>query len=164
MKKRYTLLVISAWLILLFTACAKQEIKQTVTPFENIPIASAKSIEFSNYTLRSENKELGRIKTVTKKQDMEDIVKYIKTLSCTESTGEIKNAEYEINLRNGKDGIAGDIYTIILSENRICVYVIGTDTDHPAISIYNYKDPKLINELERIYKEINYKEVLMMGK
>jgi len=164
LKKRYTLLLISAWLILLFTACAKQEIKQKVTPFENIPIASAKSIEFTNYTIRSEHRELGRIKTVTKQQDMEAIIKYIKTLSCTESIGEIKNADYEISLRDGKDGIDGEIYTIILSKNRICVYSYGTDKDHPDISMYDYKNPKLINELETVYKEINYKEVLMMRK
>lgn len=158
MKKRYTLLVISAWLILLLTACAKQEIKQMVTPFENIPIASGKSIEFSNYTIRSENKELGRTKTVTKKQDMENIVKYIKTLSCTESTQEVNDDDYDIRLR---DDTGKYIYSIQVSKNQLCVYERGTDT---AISMYDYKDTKLINELERVYKEINYKEVLIMRK
>ncbi len=164
MKKRYTFFIISAWLILLLTGCAKQESKQIIKPFENIPIASAKTVDFSNYAIRSKNKELGRIKTVTEKKDIENIVKYIKTLSCTESIGEIKNADYDIRFRNGKDGIDGDMYTIILSKNRICVYVFGTDTDNPAISIYDYKDPKLINGLGRIYKEINYNEVLIMRK
>lgn len=158
MKKKYALLVISAWLILLLTACAKQEIKQMVTPFENIPIASAKSIEFTNYTIKSKNREVGRIKTVTKKQDMEDIVKYIKTLSCTESTQEASDGDYSIRLRddNGKY-----IYSIQVSKNQLCIYERGTNT---AISVYDYKDPKLINELERVYKEMNYKEVLMMRK
>jgi len=158
LKKRYTLLLISAWLILLLTACAKQEIKQMVTPFENIPIASAKSIEFSNYTIRSEHKELGRIKTVTKKQDMENIIKYIKTLSCTESTQEADDGDYSIRLR---DDTGKYIYSIQVSKNQLCLYERGTNT---AISIYDYKDPKLINELETVYKEINYKEVLMMRK
>ncbi|MBU3175443.1 hypothetical protein KPL47_03570 [Clostridium estertheticum] len=158
MKKRYTFIVISVWLILLLTACAKQESKQVVTPFENIPIASAKSIEFSNYTIRSENKELGRIKTVTKKQDMESIVKYIRSLSCTKSTQKANDGDYSIRLR---DDTGKHIYSIQVSKNQLCLYERGTNT---AISIYDYKDPKLINELERIYKEINYKEVLMMRK
>ncbi|MBU3155479.1 hypothetical protein [Clostridium estertheticum] len=158
MKKRYTIIVISAWLILLLTACAKQESKQMVTPFGNIPITSAKSIEFSNYTIRSENKELGRIKTVTKKQDMESIVKYIKTLSCTQSTQKANDGDYSIRLR---DDMGKYIYSIQVSKNQLCLYERGTDT---AISVYDYKDTKLINELERVYKDINYKEVFMMRK
>ncbi|MBU3100202.1 MULTISPECIES: hypothetical protein [Clostridium] len=158
MKKRFILIVISVWLIFLLTACAKQESKQMVTPFENIPIASAKSIEFSNYTIRSENKELGRIKTVTKKQDMESIVKYIKTLSCTEGNQEVNNGDYDIRLR---DDTGKYIYSIQVSKNQLCLYERGTDT---AISVYDYKDAKLINELERVYKDINYKEVFMMRK
>ena len=157
MEKRYKLLLISAWLILLLTACAKQEIKQMVTPLENIPIASAKSIEFTNYTIR-EHRELGRIKTVTKQQDMEAIIKYIKTLSCTESTQEADDGYYSICLR---DDTGKNIYSIQVSKNQLILYERGTNT---AISVYNYKDPKLINELERVYKELNYKEVLMMRK
>ncbi|MBX4259243.1 hypothetical protein KTC96_16195 [Clostridium estertheticum] len=158
MKKRYTLIVISVWLIFLLTACAKQESKQMVTPFENIPISAARSIEFSNYTIRSENKELGRIKTVTKKQDMENIVKYIKNLSCTKSTQKSNDGDYSIRLRDDKGKY---IYSIQVSKNQLCLYERGTDT---AISVYNYKYPKLINELEKEYKELNYKEVLMMRK
>ncbi|MBW9170456.1 hypothetical protein K2F43_04455 [Clostridium estertheticum] len=158
MKKRYTLIVISVWLIFLLTACAKQESKQMVTSFENIPIASAKSIEFSNYTIRSENKELGRTKTVTKKQDMESIVKYIKTLSCTKGTKETNGGDYSIRLR---DVTGKYIYSIQVSKNQICLYERGTDT---TISIYDYKDTKLINELERVYKDINYKEVFIVRK
>ncbi|WP_298844409.1 hypothetical protein [Clostridium sp.] len=158
MKKRYTLLVISVWLIFLVTACAKQEIKQMVTPFGNIPIASAKSIEFSNYTIRSENKELGRTKTVTKKQDMENIVKYIKTLSCTVSTQEANDGDYDIRLR---DDTGKYIYSTQVSKNQICLYERGTDT---ATSMYDYKDTKLINELEILYKKLNYKEVFIMRK
>jgi len=30
--------------------------------------------------------------------------------------------------------------------------------------MYGYKDPKLISELERVYKDINYNEVLIMRK
>jgi len=85
-------------------------------------------------------------------------VKYIKTLSCTESTQEASDGDYSIRLRddNGKY-----IYSIQVSKNQLCIYERGTNT---AISVYDYKDPKLINELERVYKEINYKEVLMMRK
>lgn len=79
------------------------------------------------------------MKTVTKKQDMESIVKYIKNLSCTESTQEANDGDYDIRLRDDT----------------------GTDTD---ISMYDYKDTKLINELESVYKELNYKEVLIMRK
>ena len=129
-----------------------------VKPFENIPIASAKSVDFSNYTIRSENKELGRIKTVTEIQDMENIVKYIKTLSCTESTREVKDADYEIRLSDGKSGY---MYSIQISKNLIYVYGAGTD---PTISVHEYKDKRLIKELVRIYKEINYEEVLIMKK
>ena len=124
MKKRYTLIVISVWLIFLLTACAKQESKQMVTPFENIPIASAKSIEFSNYTIRSENKELGRIKTVTKKEDMKSIVKYFKNLSCTESTQEANDGAYSIRLR---DETGKYIYSFQVSKNQLCLYERGTD-------------------------------------
>ncbi|MCB2305893.1 hypothetical protein LGL08_06105 [Clostridium estertheticum] len=158
MKKRYTLIVISVWLIFLITACAKQESKQMVTPFENTPISAAKSIEFSNYTIRSENKELGRTKTVTKKQDMESIVKYIKTLSCTKSTQETNGGDYSIRLR---DDTGKYIYSIQVSKNQLCLYERGTDT---AISVYEYKDTKLIDELERVYKDINYKEVFIIKK
>lgn len=73
MKKCYIFFLISVWLILLFTGCAKQENKQIVKPFENIPVDLAKSVNFSNYTLPSKNKEVGRSKIVTEKQDMEDI-------------------------------------------------------------------------------------------
>ncbi|MBX4268128.1 hypothetical protein [Clostridium estertheticum] len=158
MRKGYRLIVISVWLIFLLTACAKQESKQMVTPFGNIPMASAKSIEFSNYTIRSENKELGRTKTVTKKQDMESIVKYIKTLGCTKSTQKANGGDYSIRLR---DGTGKYIYSIQVSKNQLCLYERGTDT---AIAVYDYKDTKLINELERAYKDINYKEVFMMRK
>lgn len=158
MKKKYILLVISTWLILLLTGCAKQEIKQIVKPLDNIPMASAKNIKFSNYTIRSENKELGRTKTVTEKQDMENIVKYIKTLSCTESTRKVKDSDYEIRLSN----VTGDyMYSIQVSKNQLYVYGGGTD---PDISVFDYKDPELIKELERVYKEINYKEILIMRK
>ena len=160
LKKNYLFIVISAWVFLLLTGCAKQEIKQMVKPFENIPIASAKSVRFSNYTIRSENKELGRIKTVTEKQDMENIVNYIKTLSCTASNQKVKSSDYEICLSDGTSG-NGFIYTIEVSKNKIYVYGGGTD---PDISVYEYKDPKLISELARVYKEINYKEVLIMKK
>ncbi|MBU3218280.1 hypothetical protein LL033_15320 [Clostridium estertheticum] len=158
MKKRYTLIVISAWLVFLLAACAKQESKQMVTPFENIPISAAKSIEFSNYTIRSENKELGRTKTVTKKQDMESIVKYIKNLSCKKGTQETNGGDYSIRLR---DGTGKYIYSIQVSKNQICLYERGTDT---AISVYDYKDTKLINEMERVYKDINYKEIFIIKK
>ena len=152
------LLVISACLILLLPGCAKQEIKQTIKPFENIPINSAESIEFSNYTIRSENKELGRIKIVTKKQDMEKIVTYIKTLSCTKSTREIKDGDYSIRLSDGK----GDfIYSLQVSKNQI--YINGDDTN-PITSLYDYKDAKIISELMKVYNEMNYKEVFIMRK
>lgn len=158
LKKSYILVVISALLILLITGCAKQEIKETVKPFENIPIASAKSVDFSNYTIRSEKKELGRIKTITGKQDMENIVKYIKTLICTKSNQKVKDFDYEIRLY---DGLGSDMYSIQISKNQIFMYNDGKDTD---ISVYEYKDPKLVSELARVYKEINYKEVLIMRK
>jgi len=158
LKKRYTLLVISAWLILLLTACAKQEIKQMVTPFVNIPISTAKSVEFANYTITSKNKELGRIKTVTDRQDMENIVKYIKTVSCTESTKKIEDGDYQISLNKEK----GDYeYSIVVSKNQISM--TGGKAD-PTEHVYEYKDPKLINELARIYNEMNYKEILIGKK
>lgn len=155
MKNRYILLVISACLILLFTGCAKQEIKQIVKPFENVSIDSAKSVEFSNYTLRSENKELGRTKTVTKKQDVEEIVRYIKTISGTKSTEKIKDANYEIRIND-----SGYIYSMGVSKNQFYTY----EGMNSTTLVYDNIDTKVIKELIRIYNEMNYSEKPIYSK
>ena len=89
---------------------------------------------------------------------MKNIVKYIKNLSCTESTQEANDGDYIIRL---KDDTGKYIYSIQVSKNQLCLLERGTDT---TVSVFDYKDSKFINELERVYKELNYKEVLMMRK
>ena len=156
LKNRFILLVFSACLILLFTSCGKQEIKETVKPFEDISIDLVKSADFSNYTLRSEEKELGRTKTITEKRDVEEIVKYIKTISCTESTRKIKDADFEIRLIDNKGSY---IYSIGVSKNQIFMYG-GINS---ITFVYDYSDTKVIKELARIYKEMNYREIFIIG-
>jgi hypothetical protein len=85
-------------------------------------------------------------------------VKYIKTLNCTKSYHKVKDFDYEIRLY---DGIGSYMYSIQISKNQIFVYNDGTDLD---ISLYDYKDAKFISELARLYKDMSYKEVLIMGK
>lgn len=157
MIKSYILLVICACLILLFTGCAKQDIKQVVKPFDNIPVDLAKSVNLSDFTITSEMKESGRLKRVTEKQDMEILASYISTINCTESTRKIKDADFSIQL---SDGIGNFIYTIGVSKNQIYMYKGINSTKF----VYDYIDTNVIKELQRIYKTMNYKEELMMKK
>lgn len=146
------LLLISACLILLFTGCAKQNNKPILNPFESIPIGSAKSVDFSNYALQSENKELGRTKVVTEKKDMESILSYIKTIDCTESSQKIKGADYEIRIKNN---IGSYIYSVGVSKNQIYMYEGGVNS---SPLIYDYNDAEVVKELAKAYKEMNYNE------
>jgi hypothetical protein len=158
LKNKYILILISSCLILLFIGCAKQEIKPIIKPFESITIDLAKSVEFSNYVLQSENKESGRIKIVTEKKDMESIVSYIKTIDCTESTRKIKDADYEIRL---KDDMGDYIYSIGVSKNQIYMYQGGINS---TTLVYDYNDTKVIKELIRVYKAMDYSEEFIYSK
>lgn len=158
MKNRYILFLISACLILLVTGCAKQDNKPIIKPLESIPIDLAKIVDFSNYALQSENKELGRTKIVTEKKDMESIVSYIKAINCIESNRKIKDADYEIRLKND---MGSYIYSIGVSKNQIYVYEGGISS---TTLVYDYNDTKIIKELARVYKEMDYSEEFIYRK
>lgn len=158
MKNKYILLLISFCLILLFTGCTKQDNRPIIKPFESISIDLAKSVDFSNYKLQSEKKELGRTKTITEKNDMESIVSYIKTINCMESNRKMKDVDYEIRL---KDDMGSYIFSIAVSKNQIYTYDGGVNS---TILIYDYKDATVIKELARVYKEMNYSEELIFRK
>lgn len=148
--------------MLLFTGCTKSEVKQRIKPFDDIPINSTKRIEFSNLTITSSENELGRSKMVTNTQDIQSIGEYLKTISCIESSEKEKDPDFTISLINNTETEKSYIYSIGVSENQIYVYkYCGKETNKFA---YKYTDQKVIEELKKLYNEMNYKEELLMKK
>lgn len=148
--------------MLLFSGCTKPEVKQTIKPFEDIPIESTKRVEFSNFTVTSSEKESGRSKIVTNTQDMQDIAKYLKTISCTESSQKYKDPDFTISLIDNTEKAKNYICSIGVSKNQIYIYKYkGNETNR---FVYKYTDTKVIEELRKLYNSMNYKEELLMKK
>ena len=162
MKLKSNIIVLVSCLMLLFSGCTKPEVNQTIKPFEDIPIESTKRIEFYNLTVTSSEKESGRSKMVTNTQDMQDIAKYLKTISCIESNQKDKDPDFTISLIDNTEKAKSYIYSIGVSKNQIYVYKYkGNETNK---SVYKYTDSKVIEELRKLYNSMNYKEELLMKK
>ena len=164
MKKRSIFIVLISCLILLYTGCAKPESKQPINPFNDIPIDLTKRIEFSNFTITSSKKESGRSKMVTDSQDIQNIAKYVKTISCIEINEKEKEKEPDfcISLIDNTEMAKSYIYTIGVSKKRIYVYKFrGNETTK---FVYKYTDTKVIEELRKLYNKMNYKEELLMKR
>lgn len=164
MKKKCIFLVLITFVILLYTGCSKLESKQTINPFNDIPIDLTKRIEFSDFTITSSEKESGRCKMVTDSQNMQNIAKYLKTISCIESNEKEKEKEPDfcISLIDNTEMAKSYIYSIGVSKKQIYVYkFIGNETTKFA---YKYTDTKVIEELRKLYNKMNYKEELLMKK
>jgi hypothetical protein len=122
LKKKCIFIVLISYLILLFTGCSKPESKQTIKPFVDIPVGLTKRIEFSNLTITSSKKESGRSKMVTNPQDIQDIAKYLTTISCTESNQKDKEPDFTISLIDNTEKQKHYIYSIGASKNQIYIY------------------------------------------
>lgn len=162
MRLKANMIVLVSCLIFLFGGCAKPEVKQTIKPFEDIPIESAKRIEFNNFTVTSSEKESGRSKIVTNTQDMQDIAKYLKTISCIEIYQNDKDPDFTISLIDNTEQTKSYIYSIGISKNQIYIYKYkGNETNK---FVYKYTDTKVIDELRKLYNSMNYEEELLMKK
>lgn len=162
MKLKLNIIVLVSCLILLFSGCTKPEVKQTIKPFEDIPMESTKRIELNNFTITSSEKESGRSKMVNNTQDMQDILKYLKTINCIESNQRIKEPDFTISLIDNTEKAKSYIYSIGVSKNQIYIYKYkGNETNK---SVYKYTDAKVIEELRKLYNSMNYKEELLMKK
>lgn len=148
--------------MLLFSGCAKPEIKQKVKPFEDIPIDAAKRIEFSNFTITSTKNESGRSKMVINTQDMQDIANYLKTISCTESNEKDKVADFTISLIDNTEKAKNYIYSIGVSKNQI--YVYKYKDNKTTKFVYKYADTKVMGELKKLYNSMNYTEEFLYKK
>lgn len=162
MKLKSNIIVLVSCLMLLFSGCTNPEVKQTIKPFEDIPIESTKRIEFHNLTVTSSEKESGRSKMVTNTQDMQDIAKYLKTISCTESNQKDKHPDFTISLIDNTEKAKSYIYSIGVSKNQI--YIYKYKENETSKSVYKYTDTKVIEELRKLYNSMNYKEELLMRK
>ena len=162
MKKRCIFIVLISCLILLYTGCAKPESNQTIKPFNDIPIDLTKRIEFSNLTITSSEKELGRSKMVTASQDIQNIAKYLKTISCIESNQKEKEPDFTISLIDNTELAKNYIYQIDVSKKQIYVYKYRDN--ETTKFVYKYTDTKVIEELNKLYNKMNYKEEFLMKK
>ncbi|MGH4120357.1 hypothetical protein [Clostridium sp.] len=162
MKKRCIFIVIISCIILLYTGCAKPDSTQTIKPFKDIPIDLTKRIEFSNLTITSSEKELGRSKMVTDSRDIQNIAKYLKTISCIESNQKEKESDFTISLIDNTEMAKNYIYQIDVSEKQI--YVFNYKDNETTKFAYKYTDTKVIEELRNLYNNMNYKEEFLMKK
>ncbi|QAT39792.1 hypothetical protein [Clostridium sp. JN-9] len=162
MKLKFNMIVLVSCLILLLSGCTKPNVKQIVKPFEDITIDTTKRIEFSNFTIRSNQNESGRSKIITNTQDMQDIAIYLKTISCIESNQKEKDPDFTISFINNTEKAKSYIYSIGVSKNQIYVYKYkGNET---AKFVYKYTDSKVTEELRKLYNSLNYREVLLIKK
>lgn len=162
LRKEYILPLIISFLILSLIGCTKSENVKNISPFNDIPISSTKRIEFSNLTITSEEKELGRSKMVTDEDDIQKIGEYLKTITCTESNDKNIKPDFEISLLKSSENEKIYLYTIGVSYNGIYVYKYS-DTDTVKL-VYKDIDIRIINELKSLYDDMNYKEELLMKK
>lgn len=162
MKLRSNIIVLVSCLMLLFSGCTKPDVKQTIKPFEDIPIDATKRIEFSNFTVTSSEKESGRSKMINNKQDMQSIANYLKTITCIESNQKDKDPDFAISLIDNTEKAKSYIYSVGVSNNEIYIYKYkGNETTK---LVYKYTDTKVIEELKKLYNSMNYKEELLMKK
>lgn len=148
--------------MLLFNGCTKAEVKPVIKPFEDIPIDATKRIEFSNFTVTSSEKESGRSKMVTSKQDMQDMANFLKTISCIESNQKDKAPNFTISLIDNIEKAKSYIYSIGISKNQIYVYKYRDN--ETTKFVYKYTDTKVIEELGKLYNSMNYEEELLRKK
>jgi len=164
LKNKFVVLMFIISLILLFNGCSKTEIKNVVKPFANIPVISSQSIEFQNLTVTSKDRELGRKKTVTVEQDIQEIATYLMNISGTDSNTKVKlsNCDFNIDLVNYTDNNKNYLYSIGITKKQICIIKynngIATELD------YKYQDTKVIEDLKRLYNKMKYSEVLLLSK
>lgn len=165
LRKKYILTIIISLLTLLLIGCNKSENVKIISPFNDIPIISAKRIEFSNLTVTSKEKELGRSKMVTDEYDIQKIEEYLKTITCTESSNKEKKADFQISLIDNIEKEKNYIYSIGVSKNQIYVYKYSEYSNPDTVKfIYENIDSKVIEELRSLYDDMNYKEELLMKK
>lgn len=131
-------------------------------PFEDIPVDITERIEFSNLTITSSSKELGRSKIVTNKQDIEEIAKYLKTISCIESNNKDRDPDFMISLFDNTKMDNGYIYLMGASKNQIFLYKYNSKES--TRFVYKNIDTKVMKDLSNLYAEMNYKEELLMRK
>ncbi|MCB2291427.1 hypothetical protein LGK97_17005 [Clostridium sp. CS001] len=164
MKKTFIFIILFSCLILLYTGCSKPESGEPIKPLNDIPINLTKRIEFSNLTITSSEKELGRSKMVTDTQDMQNIAKYLKTISCIESNQKEKEkeADFSISLIDNTEFAKSYIYQIGVSKKQI--FIFKYKENETTKFIYKYTDTKVIEELRKLYNNMNYKEEFLMKK
>ena len=162
MKLKLIIVVFVSYLILLFSGCTKPEVKHTVKPFEDIPIESTKRIEFSDFTVTSSQKELGRSKMVTNAQDIQEVLKYLKTIDCIESNRKPKDSDFSIAFIDNTENAKSYIYSIGISKNQIFIY--KHKEKEPNEFVYKYSDIEVIEEISKLYNSLNYEEELLMKK
>lgn len=162
MKKRYIFAFIIFSFLILLIGCVKSENKKILDPLNDIPIDSTKRIEFSNLTITSDEKEIGRSKMVTDEIDIKIISEYLKTINCVSSTQEEKDPDFQISLIDNVEKEKSYIYSIGISNKQIYIYKYS-DKDS-IFSVYEYSDTEVIEELRKLYNDMNYKEELLMKK
>jgi hypothetical protein len=159
--KSLTITVITC-LLLFCIGCTKNQEKPTVKPFENISSDLVKRVEFDNLRLASGEKEIARSKLITKSQDIQTMMKYIKSLSCIQSSEKDKAPDFVIALISNTEESKEYLYSINIYKNIIYVYKFsGTNT---IKAVYKCTDPKLIDDLKNLYSSMSYKEEPVMQK
>ena len=157
--KKYILTITIFFLILSLISCTKSENVKSISPFNNIPISSTKRIEFSNFTVTSKEKELGRSKMVTGEYDIQNIIKTLQTITCIESNNKEIKPDFQISLIDNIEKEKNYIYSIGVSKNQIYLYKYSNpDT---IKFVYEDIDSKIIEELRSLYDDMNYKEVIV---
>ena len=162
LRKEYFLAIIIPLLILSLIGCTKSENVKVISPFKDIPISSTKRIEFSNLTVTSKEKELGRSKMVTDEDDIKKIGEYLKSITCTESNNKNFKPDFVISLLKSSENEKIYLYEIGVSNNQIYVYnYSNTDTVN---FIYKNIDSRITQELKSLYNDMNYEEEFLMKK
>ncbi|WP_066890272.1 hypothetical protein [Clostridium nigeriense] len=163
--KKYILTITIFFLILSLISCTKSENVKSISPFNDIPISSTKRIEFSNFTVTSKEKELGRSKMVTDEYDIQNIIKTLQTITCIESNNKEIKPDFQISLIDNIEKEKNYIYSIGVSKNQIYVYKYSEYSNPDTIKfVYENIDSSIIEELKSLYDDMNYKEELLMKK
>jgi len=162
LKKRFIFAITIFSLVFILIGCNKVEDKQVVNPFNDLPIDLTKRIEFSNLTITSDEKELGRSKIVTDEIDIKNIGEFLKPINCVSSNKKEKDPDFQISLLDNIEKEKSYIYSIGFSKNQIFIYkYINKESN---LSVYEYKDRKVIEDLKKLYNDMNYEEELLMRK
>ncbi|MDV4150441.1 hypothetical protein R0131_06295 [Clostridium sp. AL.422] len=162
MKKRVIFNVVIYFSLILLIGCVKSENNQITNPFNDIPIDSTKRIEFSNLIITSDEKELGRSKIVTDEIDIKTIGEYLKPINCISSNKKEKDPDFQISLIDNMDKEKNYLYSIGFSKNQI--YIYDYTDENTNISVYEYTDTEVIEDLEKLYNDMDYEEELLMKK